>query len=1169
MNEDYNPSEMNTTPSSEGGLETYLYISPKEYTFTQLNELTSVSIETEDPNYVFERVNTLGTGLVELNKTDKTLKALAYGKANYRIRSKVEGKTESVVYLNFEIARPMLGIPEQLECYADLNKRDTRIPYTPPTGYRIKLIDTINLETPIAHIDNDLNIIPDILGDMNFIIVLEKENPEESERGVEYIGAYLQLHVYELVLNPKVNGIYLKLNQNFNFTNAVLKIGKNNDLNGLQLRTNYSGNEAYFNLRLDRLDRDESLDIYNQIEFDFTIQGLIVGNGQVEITYHDQILHSILVDVFDIKSLTIEPDIDNITLRYGESFTFSNIQYNDNDTFKNIIAIPSLNHDFDYDLHKSNETENIYELIITNNSEYGGSGTILLKDPDTTEGSKEITIKCLKQVKEGEITLDPVKEEVNLNVGRSFTFSFISATEADDIVAEVENPDLCQVRIEELGSPIMVPGEDGTLAPKEFPQWSVQKVLYIIATHDGETSVLLKGIVNGEDVSSTYRINVKILPADKLPDETSIMNLYAPKLPKDKIGDVIINLPEESATLVLKEKLDASMVIEFGYSYDYIEDHNPDINTNPTAFSTNSGNPTWYNQSTNELFICVDNTENKNVWKGDKGTQIGKIVYPNPGEKGFGVGPAPLDLVKLYNLQECEGCWDRNSDNYGNYYDAYYNKFVFIPVHCIIPIVDTSLSSVYPYDGMKFKFSWEIDNVDFTRRTIPRCFINKGKIQAGIFISKYNGEISNCGYINNNPNLNREAESSHSNVDSLYPVYKTGNEDTKERHYAVTPLSNYPELVMLSKAISPQDPTQKPALGRHNMTLFIQTMLSNLGDLHTIASYEKSASYDVCKKLKYLVSGTWVRETECIQNFVAEKQVYKQNKDFYPGIGKIKTEKIHFNNGAGSIKKEYKTLFSHNGQECGVFDLNGPANVGLTGILIVQDNPSLPNNYKIYSLKEELDIAEIEQQSLTKIRGTNTKGLILKTPLFNLDNYVIINHIRNNEEISSLLYLNPLNPYITHDSEKNSLLKNENYGYYININAGLNTDTLNQFDKGHYSLEYDNPNDYGMKNSKFKSSVFNMSYKNKINSLRDLNEVSYGFFTVNYTPTDKEAQYARFNLDGNYNGYRTRVGRFIGQMKYLTKNNSEYLLGYRVCITPAKDKDYLENKVQLILETEN
>jgi len=54
--------------------------------------------------------------------------------------------------------------------------------------------------------------------------------------------------------------------------------------------------------------------------------------------------------------------------------------------------------------------------------------------------------------------------------------------------------------------------------------------------------------------------------------------------------------------------------------FNYISEENPTTSINPEEV-----NVIWYNKKTGEIFICINNTPNKNVWKGTKGT----IVAPS------------------------------------------------------------------------------------------------------------------------------------------------------------------------------------------------------------------------------------------------------------------------------------------------------------------------------------------------------------------------------------------------------------------------------------------------------------------------------------------------------------------------------------------------------------
>jgi len=51
--------------------------------------------------------------------------------------------------------------------------------------------------------------------------------------------------------------------------------------------------------------------------------------------------------------------------------------------------------------------------------------------------------------------------------------------------------------------------------------------------------------------------------------------------------------------------------------YDYVYAGLPTIDINPSSLYA-----TWLNTLTGEIFVCLDNTRNANVWKGNFGTSV-------------------------------------------------------------------------------------------------------------------------------------------------------------------------------------------------------------------------------------------------------------------------------------------------------------------------------------------------------------------------------------------------------------------------------------------------------------------------------------------------------------------------------------------------------------------
>lgn len=201
---------------------------------------------------------------------------------------------------------------------------------------------------------------------------------------------------------------------------------------------------------------------------------------------------------------------------------------------------------------------------------------------------------------------------------------------------------------------------------------------------------------------------------------------------------------------------------------DFKEDYDPMIGF---AGSTAREENIYLNRRTLEVFYSRT-VAGKRIWVGTKGTTIGDIFYPFPGEKGFGSGPCSQDIVLYYGLRPKVGCWDRNSDNYGHYYDYSGSELVYIPRHYLHFVYNgTELSRIdvyYPpavnhlnYNSVCDFKDGEYIPEDYLRGrdgvitkddpkfsslvkqlVIPAAFVNNGKLLPGIFIDKYKVNIS-------------------------------------------------------------------------------------------------------------------------------------------------------------------------------------------------------------------------------------------------------------------------------------------------------------------------------------------------------------------------------------------------------------------------------------------
>lgn len=1142
-------------------------VSPKSYTFKTIREFTTLRVDSEPGvTYTFKRANSYGSLTATFDQDSKILVVTGYGDAEYIITAKKQGKEPKEIKLDLHLPRPRL-MNDIIEQFYIKDQMYNYI-YTPPKGYTLKKLDLKTIEPD----DTEINITPDAIeltahsyATKKYDIVLSKIDAKPNEEHIEYSGGEISISAYQLTMDGITNEIYSKLNKVV--TVPSIKAYIDNKEVPLTFETSFNGTGTdLFDIEVE----DLTVDKYYDYGLNITMKN--VGDGRIHILYKDTIeLGYIDIWIIDEKYLTIDPDKTDIKLRFGEYINFTEIRYLDNDVSKEVV----LESDVEYFNKRfvDNSTEPIndeprdynYTLTITNNKvATGGTSTLLVKGKNSTnkESRRLLNITCLKQVIPSVPDIGPMlQDEYECYVGDIIKFDYIVAEHSDRLEIISDDESIATGRFVDITKPILIENEDGSIERKSYPPYSVYKELYISTLKPGKLQLRLMAYVNDNDITSTTYINLNIKPNDALPDESSIVNLYANKPIKNRQHDIIVDLPEQSSTLSILEILESNTKIEYGYSFDYKEEGNPSKNTNPETYNENTGNPLWLNSLTNELFVCLDTTKDNNRWYGDRGTVINGINYPNPGERGFGAGVAPDELVKLFNLTECPGCRDTRSENYGNYYDSNYTKFVYIPKHHVIPKYNPDKVDVFPYDGLEYEFSY-IETDYFTSNSIPRCFINNNKVVPGIFVAKYNNSVYNT--------IDRNIKDDKIN-------YEQARRDGSPYIYTTTDIDNtnevigthdYPELFLMSKVSVPISTDRnikiKNNRNRHNMTIFIQTMLNNLADIHTIASYEKGDT-EVCPKLKQLNNGVRVKR---INNIITPNGNSEQN-NFTPFElinGYIKYPSLTSNLNGSYIEPYH---YSHNGQANGVFDINGGINMVLPGILI-EHNLSAPDNYRIYALKKSADINKIEYNTFTTIRGNYTSKIIDRTPFFNLSNYEHIGTIVNDEFSSKLNYVNSKQPIITNITETMSYIDGSSLQYY-SINSGINLAYLVNHEINTYHDPYIDNNEVskGFREYNTKFSCFSLCGLDKLNNNQiDRDRTYYGMFTSNYVPTKLESEYLDvstilpddLNNENNktkifnFNGYKTRVIRWIGGWKYIktSSNGSDrYMLSTRTCITPS------------------
>ena len=266
------------------------------------------------------------------------------------------------------------------------------------------------------------------------------------------------------------------------------------------------------------------------------------------------------------------------------------------------------------------------------------------------------------------------------------------------------------------------------------------------------------------------------------------------------------------------------------------------------------------------------------------------------GKLGFGVGICPEHELPS-SFAPMAGTYEVGHDNYGNYFHPLSSSvLVFIP-KCYYKII-----------GNTYYYSSHQDE----GYVIDRVFVNAGVEKSGVFVSKYIGSNNNNGFFASVKNVDPvSTHSAHNPVANI-------NGCTENR---------YDELYTACKSLGDDF---------FLTSIFIYSMLSRMSKAHADAAVSTvtCAFKDVAP---YLPKG-------CNNNALKDTNdgsvVYESSG--YSNCGKT-----------GSATNFAKT--THNGQNCGIADLNG--NMWEVASGFVRD----ATNFKI--LKESVDIASLTEDN--------------------------------------------------------------------------------------------------------------------------------------------------------------------------------------------------------------
>ena len=253
---------------------------------------------------------------------------------------------------------------------------------------------------------------------------------------------------------------------------------------------------------------------------------------------------------------------------------------------------------------------------------------------------------------------------------------------------------------------------------------------------------------------------------------------------------------------------------------------------------------------------------------------------PEPGEIGFGVGLAPQEIVDYYNLTLLSS--EPGNADYGNYRDSSGSIMVWIPKFYFRIVEDTAV----PYYGCRFDVSFEPKD----GYIVHRAFIDGGKEVPGFFIDKYTASVENQVLVskrNNSPLVSGTSTGVTTAITNLFPSKGWQNQcgyfldavKTRGQAYSLT-------------------------------TTFQFNALAVLADAYYQICYRNGTTSQIgwASKAPYQPKGN----NNSLKDYNDNSVTFSQGTGSYSGIA-----------ATASCSDANLPKITHNGEKCGVTDVNG------------------------------------------------------------------------------------------------------------------------------------------------------------------------------------------------------------------------------------------------------
>ena len=311
----------------------------------------------------------------------------------------------------------------------------------------------------------------------------------------------------------------------------------------------------------------------------------------------------------------------------------------------------------------------------------------------------------------------------------------------------------------------------------------------------------------------------------------------------------------------------------------------------------------------NQVLNTIEDKKNQVV------EELESIITPNigfignAGSIGFGVGIAPNILASMYGLIGLDGYQNPISPNYGNYIHIKSGSImVYIPKH----YVKYANETIEPYYGTRI----DVSHTQLAGYKLPRVFVNNGIEIDGVFVDKYKGSIVENMFVSRRGLDPASTHTAHNPIGNCTANGKTPTNTYGGMYDAVKSRGN--DFTLLSA--------------------FLATMLADLADAHYQACFRNN-NFESCAWADIAPFQPKGCNNGALKDVNDSSVVYKSSG--YDNCGLT-----------GSVSDVIMPKITHNGQSCGVAEINGLMWEVASGYITNTDGTHLV-------LKESVDIASL------------------------------------------------------------------------------------------------------------------------------------------------------------------------------------------------------------------